>query len=228
MVSKKELFFVAFVLVCTIVFFGISDTDLFIQDKFYNFQEQKWLLDREDALLKFIFYDGIKKLLIAIALVLLLALLFFKKHTLIQEYKHGLIIVLLCAFVIPTLIGGLKKITNMPCPKQECRYGGSIVRTALWQDAQQERGSLACWPAGHASGGFALMSLFFLFKSKKNRYLALAMALLIGWLMGLYKMFIGDHFFSHTLITMLLAWFCILSVIYFMQYFNTKTSKENS
>ncbi|HIP14233.1 MAG TPA: PAP2 family protein, partial [Sulfurimonas autotrophica] len=38
-------------------------------------------------------------------------------------------------------------------------------------------------------------------------------AMIVGWSMGLYKMIIGDHFFSHTLITMILAWFIILLIV---------------
>lgn len=38
------------------------------------------------------------------------------------------------------------------------------------------------------------------------------MAISIGWALGLYKMFIGDHFLSHTLVTMLLAWLMILLI----------------
>ena len=54
------------------------------------------------------------------------------------------------------------------------------------------------------------MSLFFLFKKRKYQIRALIFALAIGWSMGIYKMLIGDHFLSHTIITMLIAWLIIL------------------
>ena len=57
------------------------------------------------------------------------------------------------------------------------------------------------------------MSLFFLFRRKRAKYAALSAALAIGWSMGIYKMMLGDHFFSHTMITMLLAWLIILIVV---------------
>ena len=56
------------------------------------------------------------------------------------------------------------------------------------------------------------MSFFFLFKKRRNKYLALGAALIIGWAMGTYKMIIGDHFLSHTVITMILAWLIILII----------------
>ena len=69
-----------------------------------------------------------------------------------------------------------------------------------------------CFPAGHASGGFALMALYFLFKSKRNRRYGLVSGIVTGWIMGSYKMFIGDHFLSHTLVTMISAWLIINSI----------------
>ncbi|KAB7885411.1 phosphatase PAP2 family protein, partial [Poseidonibacter ostreae] len=71
---------------------------------------------------------------------------------------------------------------------------------------------IKCWPAGHASGGFALLSLFFLFKKRINQIYALIFALSVGWSMGTYKMLIGDHFLSHTIITMLIAWLLVLII----------------
>jgi membrane-associated PAP2 superfamily phosphatase len=42
--------------------------------------------------------------------------------------------------------------------------------------------------------------------------IALVFALGVGWSMGLYKMIIGDHFLSHTVITMILAWLIVLII----------------
>ena len=35
--------------------------------------------------------------------------------------------------------------------------------------------------------------------------------------MGTYKMLLGDHFLSHTIITMLMAWLTILIIVKFVQ-----------
>ena len=34
-----------------------------------------------------------------------------------------------------------------------------------------------------------------------------------GWSTGTYKILIGDHFLSHTVVTMLLAWLIILTIV---------------
>ena len=203
------------ILLIAIIYFGISDIDIEIQDYLYNFKNHSWLLNRDLEPWHTIFYSGIKKLLILIAIAFLLTLLFFWKKESLQAYKKGLIIVVISAVTVPLSVGYLKKTTNMPCPKHEIHYGGNMPKTAVWQvykEPYSKRSHIACWPAGHASGGFALLSLYFLFLSRRNKTTAIIAALTVGWAMGIYKMAIGDHFFSHTVITMLLAWLITLLV----------------
>ena len=212
---SKQILFTALILTFTVVLFSSTDLDIPVQDLFYNFTTHTWILDSDLQPYRFIFYTGIKKLLIVFALSFLIALVFFRKKALIKKYKKGIIIVIFSAILVPAIVGGLKKSTNMPCPKNEMHYGGVYPKTAVWESYPKDvkLKKIQCWPAGHASGGFALLSLFFLFKTRKNRFLALSVALGIGWSMGLYKMLIGDHFLSHTLITMELAWLIILSIV---------------
>ena len=215
MQNKQQIIATATLLLLSVLFFGLSDVDVTVQDYFFDPLSHSWILDGDMEPYHFIFYSGIKKLLIIIAVGFLIALLFFRKTTLVQHYKKGILIVILSAIFVPMTVGGLKKTTNMPCPKHEIHYGGAYPRTAVWQSYPPKytaMDTIACWPAGHASGGFALMSLFFLFKKRRNKYIALFVALLIGWSMGSYKMIIGDHFFSHTWITMVLAWLIILMI----------------
>jgi len=213
MVINKHIIITFVLLIFSILLFGIIDIDIIIQNSFFNSITHTWILDRDLQPWKFIFYNGIKKVLILFALSFLFALIFFRNNRVIKEYKRGIIIVILSAVLIPLISGGLKKITNMPCPKNEIHFGGKMIRTAVWEsynEPYKSMSKIACWPAGHASGGFALLSLFFLFKTRKNKIFALIFALGIGWSMGIYKMLIGDHFLSHTIITMLIAWLIVL------------------
>ncbi len=216
MASNKNIFITFAVLIFSIIFFGLSSVDEHMQDLFYNFEQKHWILSYELQPYKFIFYDGIKKLLIIISILFLFSLAFIKLNKTINNYKRGILVIVLSAIFVPATVGALKGNTNMPCPRDQIVYGGLYPETKVWEHFPQEvlaRGQqLKCWPAGHASGGFALMSLFFLFKKRRNQYLALGGALVIGRAMGTYKMIIGDHFLSHTVITMLLAWLIILII----------------
>jgi len=212
---NRQIAISTILLLFTIIFFGLSNVDISVQDNFFDSSTQKWILDRDLEPYKFIFYDGIKKLLIFFAVLMLLSLIFLRKNRTVIAYRKGLIVVVLSAIFIPVIVGGLKKVSNMPCPKNEIHYGGIYPSTKVWEHYPKEfkqPSSIRCFPAGHASGGFALLSLFFLFKSKRNKILAIVGALTVGWSMGVYKMLIGDHFLSHTIITMILAWFIVLIV----------------
>lgn len=216
MTLNKQIILTALILLFSIIFFGISDVDIALQDLFYNFQTNKWILSPYAEPYHFLLYYGIKRLLIAIAVMFLLALVFFRKSKIVREYRKGMVILVLSAIFVPAIASGLKSQTNMPCPRDEVHYGGLYPRTAVWQSYDKEfkltHHRTKCWPAGHASGGFALLSLFFLFKKRGNKKIGLAIGLSIGWAMGLYKMIIGDHFLSHTVITMILAWLIILII----------------
>lgn len=212
---KQNLPITLLILIVLIFLFGITDIDFVVQNHFFDFETKTWILDRDLEPYKFIFYDGVKKLLILFVIVFIIALVFFKNTKIIQSYKKGIIIVILSAIFVPLTTSGLKKYTNMPCPKNTQYYGGDHPKTTVWEKYPKEfiqKDHIRCWPAGHASGGFALLSLFFLFKSKKNKFIGLALGLTFGFAMGIYKMLIGDHFLSHTLITMILAWLIVSSI----------------
>lgn len=218
---NKHILITAILLISVIAIFQFTDLDIFIQSFFYNFDTKNWLIDKDEPILKFFFYDGIKNLLILFAVNILIFLIFLRKKELIQEYKKGLIIVLLSAIFIPIIIGSLKAISNTPCPCNIVSFNGTYPDTKVFDSYPKDfiqTSKAKCWPAGHASGGFALMALFFLFKTPKNQKRALVVALVIAWSMGLYKMLLGDHFLSHTIITMIMAWLIILIIVKSMQF----------
>lgn len=216
MASTKNIFITAVILLAAILFFGLSGADIWIQSLFYNTQTHQWVVDPNNEVLKFVFYDGIKRLLILIGVVLLVGLIVWWKRPFLQPYRRGLIILLASSILVPLVIGSLKAVTNMPCPKSIETFGGAYPHTCVWErygSSECPKEKQKCWPAGHASGGFALMALVFLFQTRRAKAIALGSAMVIGWSMGTYKMLIGDHFFSHSVITMILAWLLILLIV---------------
>jgi len=199
-------------LACTVCF-EFTPLDIWVQDLFYNSGSQQWLLSIKGSPIRhFLLYDGPKKLLILFELSLLLSLLFFRKHSLVKQYHSGLLIVLLSLPLGPAVVSSLKGTTNVACPYALSQYGGDIPYIKIFERypaGQQPSKQQRCFPAGHASGGFALMALYYLPQSRRCRRQVLYFAIGAGWLMGGYKMLLGHHFLSHTLISMILSWFVI-------------------
>jgi len=213
--NNKQIVITSVLLILVIALFQFTELDIIIQNFFYNFETKTWLIDKNEPILKFFLYDGLKKLLIIFALLLLVILIFFRKNSLVKEYKKGLLIVVLSAIFVPFVVITLKNTTNTPCPCDIVHFNGIYPPVKVFDSYPEnfvQTSKIKCWPAGHASAGFALMSLFFLFKSTRNKRRALIGALITGSTMGIYKMLLGDHFFSHTIITMLIAWLIILLI----------------
>lgn len=211
----KHTWMSAVALIAAILFFGVSGTDIWIQNHFYNPVSHQWILDREDPVLNFIFYDGVKRLIIILNVLVLIGLILWWKKPFLSKYRRGLVIVLLSSIFVPVIVGSLKATTNIPCPKNLAIYGGLYPHTCVWEKYPStfcNQKKIKCWPAGHASGGFALLSLYYLFHKRRAKIIAVSGVMVLGWSMGTYKMLIGDHFLSHTTITMIMAWL-IISVI---------------
>ncbi len=105
----------------------------------------------------------------------------------------------------PLLVSVLKAVTGMYCPRQLEEFGRHAVYRRLLSMFSGPAGG-RCFPGGHASGGFALTMAFFCCSGRGARAAALALTLGVGWTMGLYQMLRGEHFLSHTVVSMLLAW----------------------
>lgn len=210
----RQLAFAATCLLIAVVLFDFTSIDMWVQEKLYRPDTGQWLLDKQDPTLRMLFYDGPKSLLTLLAKVTLLVLIVFHRNEILGKYRSGLLIVLVSTLVTVALVGGLKSLTNVPCPKDLSHFGADypyvtfLHRLPLAEVLPRVR----CFPAGHASGGFALLSLFFLFRRRRNQWIGFAVGMALGWTLGIYKMLIGDHFLSHTVVTMCLGWLVSLSV----------------
>jgi len=202
-------------LLAVLVYFELTPVDMVLQARLYDTAGGGWWWDRNEPVARFLLYDGIKALYVLFAAALLALLVLFRKRRFVAGNRRGLFIVLLSLVLVPLAANMLKASTNVACPRALSQFGGSLPYVKLLEPypagrrpAQRQR----CFPAGHASGGFALMSLYYLPGSWRRRRYALLFGLVAGWTTGLYKMVIGDHYLSHTVVSMLMAWLIINAV----------------
>ncbi|MBA3848806.1 MAG: phosphoesterase [Opitutus sp.] len=202
-------------LAASVALFEFTPLDLLLQDRFYDSAQRQWIVDAREPIGRLVFYNGPKIALFAVATALLLFA--FGPARWRERARFGrreLFTAILTLATVPALAGLGKSATNTFCPSEIRRYGGDVPYVKLLgryptDDRPTRRGH--GFPAGHASGGFALVALAWLRRSLRWRLGGLTLGLGVGWWMGGYQMLKGAHYLSHTITTMLLAWIVVLS-----------------
>lgn len=104
----------------------------------------------------------------------------------------------------------IKYSSRSSCPWSLQEFGGTATYVSHWLWGQGDGGPGRCFPAGHASAGFAFMTGWFVWRraspAMASAWLGVAMA--AGLVLGLSQQLRGAHFMSHTLWT---AWICWLT-----------------
>ncbi|MCF6315589.1 MAG: phosphatase PAP2 family protein [Marinosulfonomonas sp.] len=207
---KRHLFVSVLLLVGMLLLLENTGWDLAIQRMI--FQDGQWLVDNTQQVIRFFFYDAPKKLLVFYAIIVLLALVLSWVVKPLRRFRtRNNVFILICLLLVPAGVGLGKKETHVHCPYQLQEFGGDVPYVTLFQ-ANKVDTLGRCFPAGHASGGFALLMLVLIATTRRWQMAALTGAMALGWAMGGYQMLNGRHFLSHTLTTMLLAWIIVLIV----------------
>lgn len=177
--------------------------DTAVQQYFYETTTSKWLIDQNNMVLRWAFYFGPKYAVAAFGFVLIGVVIadWLRGKTTID--RSALLFVIACLILVPAFIGWLKYLTGIPCPYQLHLYGGTFEHKGLfdfwWPDGSHRP---RCFPAGHPSGGFALLALVAVSSHRKTM---LAIAMTFGMWMSFYQMARGAHFLSHCITTFLLS-----------------------
>ena len=104
-------------------------------------------------------------------------------------------------------ISTIKLYSHTSCPWDLQQFGGVATYVSHWAWGLRDGGTGGCFPAGHASAGFAFIGGFFAFRqvlpATARRWLVGAMG--VGLVFGLAQQIRGAHYMSHTLWT---AWLC--------------------
>ena len=105
------------------------------------------------------------------------------------------------------LVVAIKRISSTSCPWDLAEFGGLARYVSHWRFGLVDGGGAHCFPAGHASAGFAFVGGYFVLRDRAPRAarIWLAAALAAGLVLGVSQQMRGAHFMSHTLWT---AWLC--------------------
>lgn len=126
----------------------------------------------------------------------------------LRAWRRPLGYLLLSVLVATTLVGFVKHWSNMDCPWDLTRYGGARPFIGLLGTRPVGLARGICFPAGHASSGYAWMALYFFLAVVRPRWrwIGLGVGLASGALFGLSQQLRGAHFLSHDLWTLMICW----------------------
>lgn len=209
--ERPSLLWPTFAVIGVVIFFGMpglggETVDLWFQGLFWD--GKAWLIPHEAAWGRWLAYDGPKAVIIAFAVFILIQIV----RAMLQGHSARLYwFTLACLAVVSVLCTQLRAWSHMATPLDLKLYGGVWDHLLLFQAKPVGYPSHA-FPAGHASGGFALLGLYWSLP-KAHRAWGLCIGLGLGTWMGLYQIARGEHFLSHTLATAALAWLVCVGLV---------------
>lgn len=123
-----------------------------------------------------------------------------------RQQAHGRLLLSLTLSLAGVAI--IKHSLPMDCPWDLQAFGGTQSFTGLFSSWPANRAPNACFPAGHASIGFAWLGLYFfcLQLYPKLARPALMLSLTLGFGLGLVQQLRGAHFISHDIASAAWCW----------------------
>lgn len=115
--------------------------------------------------------------------------------------------------VAASAVSVVKSLSMTSCPWDLEVFGGWARYVSHWTTGS-DGGSGHCFPAGHASAGFALLGGYLAFADGSPRVAQhwLLASLAAGFILGFAQQVRGAHFMSHTLWSGFICWCVALSI----------------
>lgn len=186
-----------------------TDFDVLIEDFLYDFDKREWAVTPAlHEVLSPFFYEGAKRLVACIGTICVFYMAISVRKKAWRKNFAAVCTVLLSTMIVPLSVSKLKDVTNVYCPNQLEIYDGQYPYVRITGDypagfKAEHRGR--CFPGGHVTGAFSLLSLYLVFNGRKKKIAVLAGVLVFGGITGGYQMLRGEHFLSHNLFSLFLA-----------------------
>lgn len=152
----------------------------------------------------------------ALGFVVLACLLLSYALRALAPYRRVLLFIVLAMSLAPLTVTVGKAVSTTHCPWDIDEFGGSVPYSRLFARPLPEMKAGRCFPAGHASTGFALLAFYFAaFAMRRPRMarVALIVGLAAGMALGMGRVAQGAHFPSHVVWAGVLCW-TVMVVLY--------------
>jgi membrane-associated PAP2 superfamily phosphatase len=198
-------------LVVASVMLMVFHGDQWLADRLYALEGHKWVLQNAYITQDLLHAAGRQASKDAwFTLLLVLGISVFAPG--MREWRRPLAYLLLASLLSTAVVGLLKRWTDMDCPWDLLRYGGDKAYHGLFVLRPSGMGHGTCFPAGHASAGYAWIALYFFFLAVRPglRWWGLGFALGLGLVFGITQQLRGAHFLSHDVWALMVCWLTAL------------------
>ncbi len=187
--------------------------DQWLADRIYDWGGQRWAL-RNAVLTQDLIHLVGRDASVMAWLAVLAAWSVARCRESLRPLRRPLAYLLIAVALSTGLVAWVKSWSNMDCPWDLLRYGGERPYIGLMQLRPIGIGRGVCFPAGHASGGYAWLSLYFFLCMVRPRwrYWGLAAGAVLGLVFGISQQLRGAHFVSHDVWTAGICWATALAL----------------
>lgn len=212
-----------------VVILQYSGTDLYLSELIY-YPAQQWQFKQSWLLNSVIHHGGRDVIGLVVVFMLGVALRSFlpryRQHIYNPVYRY----VAFATIMSMVAVSMLKQLTTLPCPWDLFLFGGERTNILLERAFSTSLPIGHCFPSGHASGGFALFSLYFAARAissirqqtgtiidsglTQNKWLLPGM--LTGIIFGVAQQMRGAHFLSHDVASAAVCWLVCGMLAYVM------------
>jgi membrane-associated PAP2 superfamily phosphatase len=190
-----------------IAWLGPLHGDLWIADRVYAGEGHAWSL-KDHFMTEQLIHIGGKRLSAVAWLGVLLAWAASLRVPALRQWRRPLLYLWMSVLLATTLVGAIKRGSGVDCPWDLLRYGGDRPYFGWYSLRPAGMADASCFPAGHASAGYAWVALYFFLSVRRAawRVRGLAIGLIAGAVFGIAQQLRGAHFLSHDLSTLMICW----------------------
>jgi membrane-associated PAP2 superfamily phosphatase len=202
-----------FLLMGVAVIFEYSGLDLWWVSHFFDTQNQIWLY-KKNWFFNTIIHSGGQLLDRIFVLIWLLLFIFINLKKKFTIYRKFFLFFLLASVTGPILVGIGKNLTHIHTPWDLQLFNGIYPYIRLLDPTPEGVPVGYAFPAGHASGGYCFLSLYFALLHFRSPYriFGLVFGVCLGLVFGLGQQIRGAHFPSHDLFTLVICWYAAMAV----------------
>lgn len=200
-------FVVPFFVVSLAILSEYSGLDVLIESYFFNSQTVSWPY-KSLFITNEILHTGGRDLVVLLAAFNVIGIImsFFVKS--VRPYRKHLLFVLIASATGLLIVNILKNTTHIYTPWSLKIFGGDKPYIRVFDAVPFESSVGHAFPGGHSSGGFAVISVYFVLFAKNNKYqyYGLVIPLMLGICFSITQEIRGAHFLSHDLFSFVICW----------------------